>query len=62
MIKDPTTKIVINRDVSHHEAIKLRRIAKREAKKLQNEINHLNIELAEIKRLLLEHYSRESDG
>lgn len=62
MYKDPNTKIIINRDESHYEVLKLRRMQKRQVKNLEKEIMNLNLDLLQIKNDLLKTLNREANG
>lgn len=52
MMKNPATNVVINRDDSYYESIKLRREQKKKEKILSSQISNLNSELDNLKQLL----------
>lgn len=62
MVKDPITKVVINRDTSNHDLLKLRRAQVKIERKLQKEISLLSKELADIKTDIIKTLNREVNG
>ena len=62
MVKDPITKVVINKDTSNYDLLKLRRSQVKIERKLQKEISNLSRELAEIKTDIIKTLNREVTG
>lgn len=62
MVKDPVSKMVINRDSSNYELLKLRRSQLRIEKKLHNEISNLSRELIALRDDLKKTLNRETNG
>lgn len=53
-IRDPRTGVVINTDDSHYKAILADRQLRKQSSDLQNQINNLNKDMAEIRNLLVQ--------
>ncbi len=52
MVKNPVTKVVINKDESHYEVLKLRRAQRKQSKKIEEELQTVNEEMKMIKEIL----------